>query len=54
MEKVEGANQLIGKCRNCGQPIYLCEWRWRHYDGMYTCTENVERLGMRAELEGES
>jgi hypothetical protein len=26
------------RCRHCQDPIYLFEWRWRHTNGMYTCT----------------
>jgi hypothetical protein len=26
------------RCRHCDEPVYLHEWKWRHTNGMYTCT----------------
>lgn len=25
------------KCKNCPEPIYQHDYRWRHCNGLYTC-----------------
>ena len=32
------------KCRHCGEPIYLHEWKWRHTNGMYSCELTAETI----------
>jgi len=29
--------RMGGRCKNCGDPIYLYGGRWRHTNGMFIC-----------------
>lgn len=33
--------RMGARCKNCGEPIYDTSLRWRHVNGMYTCTPNA-------------
>jgi RNase P subunit RPR2 len=42
------ATTMVVTCKNCGDPVYRYAYRWRHTNGLYTCTIQMPRPRPRA------